>query len=213
MPSHRRRTALTLALGCLLIVPAGSSGHAQVMSVAPRPDAQLQRAPTAITIGFGEVIEGGADAIRLVDTAGRVRSGPTRVSGTRATAPVSGLGPGRYAWSYEITSADGHVIARSYAFAVGVRTPRAAPAAVRLGSRRVRVSGRRVGLRTIVLWPGADAGAIELRHPLLAAPLGWSIVDGRARGMLPFPGAYRLDVRAFDGFDEIRTSGTMTIAP
>ena len=79
--------------------------------------------------------------------------------------------------------------------------------------QRLPLSGARVGVRTLRLWGGLEEGTAEWRHPFLPAPLTWTFADGRARGMLPFPGTYRLTVRALtDGFSERIVSGTVTIA-
>jgi methionine-rich copper-binding protein CopC len=212
MRHHALRPLLGLCL--LAALPALAGAHASTNSLAPAPDASLREPPRAIRVVFGEWVTAGADALRLVDAAGRSRSGAPRSAGREVSAPVRGtLDPGRYAYAYVVTSGDGHMIRRAVPFAVGVVTPPAQATTVTLGGLRLRLSGARVGVRELRLGDGLEQGTAEWRHPFLAVPFTWTFADGRARGMLPFPGAYRLTVRALvDGFSERTGSGTVTIA-
>lgn len=207
-----RRTALALLL--LLAAPGAAHGHASSGSLSPGPDMDLIEPPPVIRIVFGERVTAGAGALRLVDAAGRERAGAARLRGRELSAPVRGtLGPGRYAYAYVVTSADGHVIRRAVAFSVRSRTPSAKATAVTLSGQRLRLSGAKVGMRTLSLWGGLRDGTVEWRHPALDAPLTWTFRGGRARGLLPFAGTYRLTVRALvDGFSERTVSGAVTIA-
>jgi methionine-rich copper-binding protein CopC len=209
-----RLLGLLLVLTTVLVSATAALGHAGVRSLSPAPDTRLIEPPPTIRVVFSERITGGAGALRLVDAAGRSRAGAPRIAGRELTAQVTGtLGPGRYAYAYEVTSGDGHVIRRAVPFAVEVPTPAAPAATVTLGGQRLRLSGARVGVRTLALWGGLEEGTAEWRHPFLDTPLTWTFAAGRARGMLPFPGTYRLTVRALaDGFSERTVSGTVTIA-
>jgi methionine-rich copper-binding protein CopC len=209
-----RPLALLLVLATGLVAATAAIGHAGVSSLSPSPDARLIEPPPTIRAVFSERVTGGAGALRLVDAAGRPRAGAPRIAGRELTAQVTGsLGPGRYAYAYEVTSGDGHVIRRAVPFAVKVTTPAAPAATVTLSGQRLRLSGARVGVRELRLWGGLEEGTAEWRHPFLAVPFTWTFSAGRARGMLPFPGAYRLTVRALvDGFSERTVSGTVTIA-
>jgi hypothetical protein len=130
------------------------------------------------------------------------------------TAPLSVLGPGRYAYTYTVESLDGHVITGSVAFAVRTRTRAASPASVMLTDRRVRLSGARVGQRTLRLWAGVREGTVRWMSPLVAAPFVWTIRDGKASGLLPFAGDYTLEVRARTSlFHETIATGATTIQP
>jgi len=210
-----RRVSLALALLVLALLPAGAAhGHAGAATLSPAADGRLIEPPPTIRIVFSERVMGGADALRLVDAAGRPRAGAPRLSGRELTAQVRGtLGPGRYGYAFAVTSADGHGIRRAVAFAVKSGTPAARATTVTLSGQRLRLSGSRVGVRTLALWGGLEEGTAEWRHPFLDAPFIWTFAAGRATGMLPFPGTYRLTVRALvDGFSERTVSGTVTIA-
>ncbi len=204
-----------VALLVLLIAPPGAAhGHTSTGSLSPAPDVNLIESPPVIRVAFGGRVTAGAGALRVVDAAGHRRAGAARLTGRVLTAPVRGtLGPGRYAYAYVVTSADGHAIRRAVAFSVRSRTPAAKATAVTLSGQRLRLSGAKVGVRTLSLWGGLREGTAEWRHSALDAPLTWTFRAGRARGMLPFPGTYRLTVRARpDGFSERVVSGTVTIA-
>ncbi|MFM7552606.1 MAG: copper resistance CopC family protein [Actinomycetota bacterium] len=210
----RRTPVVLLALLGTLAGAATALGHAGLSSLSPAPDARLVEPPPTIRIVFSERVSGGPDALHLVDAAGRSRAGAARIAGRELAAQVTGtLGPGRYAYAYVVTSGDGHVIRRAVPFAVKVATPAATATTVTLSGQRLRLSGARVGVRTLTLWGGLEDGTAEWRHPFLDAPFTWTFAAGRASGMLPFPGTYRLTVRALvDGFSERTVSGTVTIA-
>jgi hypothetical protein len=141
-------------------------------------------------------------------------SGSTTITGGVLTAPLSALAPGRYAYTYTVESLDGHVITGSLAFAVRTRTRAATPATVVLTDRRVRLSGARVGQRTLRLWAGVREGTVRWTSPLVTAPFVWTIRDGKASGLLPFAGDYTLEVRARTSlFHETIAIGTTTIQP
>lgn len=202
--------ALVVALAAAL--PPVAGGHASVASSFPAPDAALAKPPSTIRLVFGERITGGAGALRLVDAAGRSRAGAPRIAGREVSAPVRGaLGPGRYAYAFAITSGDGHVLRRAFAFSVRSATPTAAATVVALSGRRLPLSGARVGVRTLTLWGGLEDGTAEWRHPFLDAPFIWVFRDGRATGMLPFGGAWRLTVRALDGVRELEATGSVEV--
>ncbi|MBM3680549.1 MAG: copper resistance protein CopC [Actinobacteria bacterium] len=217
---HYDRGVIRRALAVLPVLLAGlalagaAHGHAGAATLSPAADQRLAGPPPMIRIVFSERVSGGPTALRLVDAAGRSRAGAARITGRELTAQVTGtLGPGRYAYAYAVTGTDGHVIRRAVPFAVKVATPAAAATTVTLAGQRLRLSGARVGVRTLALWGGLEDGTAEWRHPLLDAPFAWTFVAGRASGMLPFPGTYRLTVRALvDGFSERTVSGTVTIA-
>lgn len=209
-----RSIRLTLLL---LVVALGgataASGHALPRELAPVADAVLLRSPAALRVRFNETVAGDASSLVLVDRTGIVRSGPAVVDGPVVRAPVLGALPhGRYAWWWSVTSADGHRVVSASAFAIGVRTPPARPVRVRIGRRVLRLSGLRVGMRTLRLWGGLQDGTVEWRLPRLLAPLRWTFAAGRARGMLPFAGTYEVVVRADVGeFGQQLAVGTIRI--
>ena len=210
------RIALSaLVLAALALGLAGPAhGHAAATTFSPADGARLIEPPPTVRIVFAERVTGGAGALRLVDATGRSRAAAARVAGRELSAQVRGtLGPGRYGYAYAVESADGHVIRGAIAFAVKVQAPTARATMVSLSGQRLALSGARVGVRTLTLWGGLEEGTAEWRHPFLDAPFTWTFADGQATGMLPFPGTYRLTVRALvDGFSERAVSGTVTIA-
>lgn len=210
-----RRVIASLSLVAVALVAAvPAHGHAAPTSLSPAADLRLIEPPPTIRVVFSERVTGGADALRLVDAAGRSRADAPRSAGRELTAQVRGtLGAGRYAYAYAVTGADGHRIRQAIAFAVKRGTPSASATTATLSGRRLPLSGARVGVRTLTLWGGLEEGIAEWRHPFLDAPFTWTFAAGRATGMLPFAGTYRLTVRAVvDGFSERTVSGTVTIA-
>jgi methionine-rich copper-binding protein CopC len=200
---------LLIPLLALLLLPAAAAGHASLRTAVPAANATLQTSPTSLRLVFSEHVSGSSEALVAV----RVSGAPT-ITGGVLTAPLSVLGPGRYAYTYTVESLDGHVITGSVAFAVRTRTRAASPASVMLTDRRVRLSGARVGQRTLRLWAGVREGTVRWMSPLVAAPFVWTIRDGKASGLLPFAGDYTLEVRARTSlFHETIATGATTIQP
>ena len=202
------------SLLALLVLTGTAQGHATVVATTPAADAVLARAPAAVRIRFSEAIRGGADPLVVVAADGAFQSGPPRLSGTLLTAALGAMTAGRYACAYDVVSADGHEVAAAFAFAIRRRTPRAVAVDVPLGAHAVRLSGARVGVRTLRLWGRLREGTVRWTHPGVPAPFVWTFADGRAQGMLPFAGTYTVEVRARTGvFGEIVASGAVEIAP
>ena len=205
---------LLIPLLALLLLPAAAAGHASLRTAAPAANATLQTSPTSLRLVFSEHVTGSGDALVAVGADGVRVSGSTTITGGVLTAPLSALAPGRYAYTYTVESLDGHVITGSLAFAVRTRTRAATPATVVLTDRRVRLSGARVGQRTLRLWAGVREGTVRWTSPLVTAPFVWTIRDGKASGLLPFAGDYTLEVRARTSlFHETIAIGTTTIQP
>ena len=205
---------LLLPLIALLLLPAVAAGHASVRTEAPAANATLRTSPANVRMVFSEPVTGTADALVAIGPDGARISSPARINGAVVTASLPPLPPGRYAYLYTVESLDGHVVSGSIAFAVRVRTPAATPSSIALSNRRVRLSGARVGQRTLRLWPGVNEGTVRWTSPLLAAPFVWTIHAGTAIGLLPFPGDYALEVRARTSlFHETIATGTVAIQP
>ena len=209
-----RSILITTVIAIALISTAQAAAHAIATQRVPAANSTLQRAPTAIAVTFNEDVSGGVDAIRLVDGNGALLSGPATVTGAKISAPLAELAPGRYLYTTSIVSADGHAIRTGIAFAVGVATPAARPLTVRLGHRHGRLSGNRVGLRTLTLPPGLWEGSVQWVPTTIGVPLTWPLSGGRATGMLPFAGTYDLIVRAKRGaLSETVLTGAVRISP
>lgn len=197
----------------VLLVPALAFGHAVASNHNPRANANLQVAPKKISVSLNEDVEATESELVLFDSAGKVRSGTTRVEGRTLAAPVRGLTAGRYAYTYEVTSADGHVVRSAVAFSIRALTPTSTPTTITLEGRQLRLSGARVGFRNLRLWGGLQEGTVEWSHPSLPAPLVWNFQRSAASGLLPFAGTYTVRVRALvGGFNEKVVSGQVTIA-
>ena len=197
----------------VLLVPALAFGHAVASNHNPRANANLQVAPKKISVTLNEDVEATQSKLVLIDSSGKVRSDTPRVQGRTLVAPVRGLTAGRYAYTYEVTSADGHVVRSAVAFSIRASTPTATPTTITLNGRRLRLSGARVGIRSLRLWGGLQEGTVEWSHPSLPAPLVWNFQRSIASGLLPFAGTYTVRVRALvGGFDEKVVSGQVTIA-
>ena len=197
----------------VLLVPALAFGHAVASNHSPAANANLNVAPKKISVSFNEDVEGTRNGLVLFDSAGNVRSGLTRVEGRTLVAPVQALTAGRYAYTYEVTSADGHVVRSAVAFSIRALTPTSTPTTITLEGRQLRLSGARVGFRSLRLWGGLQEGTVEWSHPSLPASLVWNFQRSIASGLLPFAGTYTVRVRALvGGFDEKVVSGQVTIA-
>ena len=197
----------------VLLVPALAFGHAVASNHNPRANANLQVAPKKISVTLNEDVEATQSELVLIDSSGKVRSDTPRVQGRTLVAPVRGLTAGRYAYTYEVTSADGHVVRSAVAFSIRASTPTATPTTITLNGRRLRLSGARVGIRSLRLWGGLQEGTVEWSHPSLPASLVWNFQRSAASGLLPFAGTYTVRVRALvGGFDEKVVSGQVTIA-
>lgn len=214
-PMHpSSRHLIVLVLAGLLALPAAAAGHAVAGAKAPAPNAWLAAAPASVRVSFSERVNGTPDALTVVNAAGTRVSGPATIRAKVVTAPLTTTAPGRYAYAYSVESLDGHIIGAAYAFSVRVRTPAARPVSLVLAGRSVRLSGGRVGVRTLRLWPGAGAGTVRWTSPLLAAPFIWNVRNGAASGLLPFPGTYTVETRIRTGtFSELIATGTAVIEP
>ncbi|MFS2012075.1 copper resistance protein CopC [Azospirillum sp. CT11-132] len=112
--------ALVLLL-MLAAVPRSSLAHAVLMESAPADGASLTAAPTAVTLKFNEPVT--PIRIQLLDQQGRDMADPqgavAKNETVRLTLPPE-LPNGLYVASYRVTSADGHPVAGSFTFGIGV---------------------------------------------------------------------------------------------
>ncbi|WP_375314407.1 CopD family protein [Bradyrhizobium sp. A5] len=139
---------LLAALATLLLVVGFATGvwaHAALVSVEPASGSMLASAPKAVELRFNEVVTSGA--IRLIDGAGRARD-DARVSASGETISVAmppDLPQGTAVLSYRVISQDGHPIAGSVFFSIGMPTGTQAPANAD-GGLNVLIWLARVGL-------------------------------------------------------------------
>ena len=117
--------ACTLTLIVAASGPVSSaSAHAQLTSVTPQRGAVLQAAPKIVSFQFSEAVTGTPSAVRVYGPRGaRVDQGgafhPDRKSNTYAVALEGGLADGTYTATYQVVSADGHVISAGSTFSIG----------------------------------------------------------------------------------------------
>lgn len=113
------------ALATLLLVAGfatGASAHAALVSVEPASGSIIASAPKAVELRFNEAVTPGA--IRLIDGAGRARD-DARVSASGETVSVAmppDLPQGTAVVSYRVISQDGHPVAGSVIFSIGIPT-------------------------------------------------------------------------------------------
>lgn len=139
--TRRLATIAGLAAAAVAAVPATAWGHATLEASSPARGAVLPAAPAEVVFRFSEPVTGTAGAVRVfapggarVDRGGAfhpsgapsqigVRVSPTRVRGT-------------YTATYQVISADGHVVGAGITFSVGSPSTPAASVSELLGRQR-----------------------------------------------------------------------------
>ena len=113
------------AVATLLFLVGTSTGalaHAALISVEPASGSMLASAPKAVELRFNEAVTPGA--IQLIDGAGRVRD-DARVMTSGESISVAmppDLPKGTAVVSYRVISQDGHPVAGSVIFSIGMPT-------------------------------------------------------------------------------------------
>ncbi|WP_018255617.1 copper resistance CopC family protein [Salinispora mooreana] len=127
--------AAVLAAAALLLVPASpAAAHNSLKTTTPAKNAELDTAPTEITLEFLQRLDPAFTTIVLSDAAEqKVPTGEPVVTGAKGTISIDGTLPnGTYTVAYRVVSADGHPVQGSYAFAVadpaGTEAPAPTPA-------------------------------------------------------------------------------------
>lgn len=139
---------LLAALATLLLIvgfATGASAHAALVAVEPVSGSMLASAPKAVELRFNEAVTPGA--IQLIDGAGRARD-DVRVSASGETISVAmppDLPQGTAVVSYRVISQDGHPVAGSVIFSIGMPTGTQPPANAD-GGLNVLIWLARVGL-------------------------------------------------------------------
>lgn len=187
--------AAILAASAIASVPAWA--HASPISRFPADGAVLSFVPTSARIVFSEPVTGGAYGLSVVNARGHRYSSIAKYSGATVTAALSGLSRGRYAVMYHVTSDDGHVVARASGFSIQVPDPAATRTMLQLNGQSVGLSGARVGTRTLTMPWSRSIGEVSWQLPGVEEPFVWLISGGKATGMLPFAGTYRLTIKAY----------------
>lgn len=113
--------AAVLTAAALLLVPASpAAAHNSLKATTPAKDAELDAAPTEITLEFLQRLDPAFTTIILSDAAEqKVPTSEPVVTGTKGTIGIEGtLANGTYTVAYRVVSADGHPVQGSYAFTV-----------------------------------------------------------------------------------------------
>lgn len=124
---------LLAALAMLLVFvghSTGASAHAALISVEPASGSILASAPKAVELRFNEAVTPGA--IQLIDGAGRARDDIrlTTAGESISVALPPDLPQGTAVVSYRVISQDGHPVAGSVIFSIGMLTATKPPADV-----------------------------------------------------------------------------------
>jgi len=127
---------LFAALATLLLAvgfATGAFAHAALVAVEPASGSMLAAAPKSVELRFNEAVTPGA--VRLIDGAGRARD-DARISASGETISVAmppDLPQGTAVVSYRVISQDGHPVAGSVIFSIGMPTGTQPPANVDRG--------------------------------------------------------------------------------
>jgi len=128
-----RLLATLVTLLILVGTSTGASAHAALISVEPASGSMLASAPKAVELRFNEA--GTPGAIQLIDGAGRARDDvhvTTSGEGISVAMPAD-LPRGTAVVSYRVISQDGHPVAGSVIFSIGMPTGTQPPASVDRG--------------------------------------------------------------------------------
>jgi copper transport protein len=117
------RVVLLALLFCALM-PASALAHATIVRTTPSDQTVLKTQPRQLTLEFSEGVDLGANAVRLLDGAGREVKLPSRARHGRdgATAVIDlppGLADGTYVVAWLVVSSDSHPVSGAFAFSIG----------------------------------------------------------------------------------------------
>jgi copper transport protein len=115
---------VALAVASLAGPIASASAHAQLTSASPQRDAVLDKPPRQVTFTFSEAVTGTGGAVRVYGPDGRrVDAGgafhPAGRQDAYAVELTTGLAEGTYTATYQVVSADGHVVSAGSTFSIG----------------------------------------------------------------------------------------------
>ena len=121
---------LVVAVAALLLVVCGSDSafaHASLVATEPRDGSMVAQAPKTVRLRFNEPVT--PAVIRVIDSDGTTRN-DAAVHATNETIEITlptGLPAGTQVISYRVISADGHPVAGSMMFSVGMGKSATAP--------------------------------------------------------------------------------------
>ena len=171
-------TALVLISAVGMATPA--LAHTELISANPADGAQLDTAPSMVTLTFNEPIQGDGDLNQVAITGpdgGQWTEGQVEVRDTVVTTRVRPLGPaGDYTIGYRVVSADGHPVSGEISFTLTIPgTGTSAPPAATTSAPGTATAGQ----------PDNDAAGVPVwvwiagAVVLLAAGLGLALRMGR----------------------------------
>jgi copper transport protein len=108
------------ALLLLLCMSTNAFAHAALVSTEPRDGSMVAQTPKKVELRFNEAVT--PAVVRLIDAEGRVRDDAAvhAVNETIGITLPEGLPPGTQVISYRVISADGHPVAGSMVFSIGM---------------------------------------------------------------------------------------------
>lgn len=213
--SYRERIARRrrmLAIGTLAVLILGiiaqaigaatARAHAGVVTINPTNGSVLAEPPKTVNIAFNEGVEANAARVQLLDANAKIVKTTFSTTPDKSTVtltPTKALPRGMYALRWSVTSADGHIVTGASTFAIGQKGKTGktltVTAKARNGNTLMVVTTSGVGAKTFTFTgAGAKVTGIELRHKRLGATLEIPVANGKANGILPFPGEWALTV-------------------
>ncbi|MFF8381188.1 copper resistance protein CopC [Streptomyces sp. NPDC015661] len=205
-------------LGTLLAGAAPASAHAALTGSDPKDGAVVATAPKEVNLTFSEQVAMSADAIRVLDPAGRrADTGEIRdlCSGSVVRYGVglrAGLPDGTYTVAWQAVSSDSHPVAGAFTFSIGapsqtsVALPDKAPGGGLVGTlygiaRYLSYAGFAVlvggGAFVLACWPrGASVRPVQQ-----TVVRGWLTLTGATLAMLLLRNPYTGSGELSDAFD------------
>ncbi|MFE7597183.1 copper resistance protein CopC [Streptomyces sp. NPDC057494] len=205
-------------LGTLLAGAAPASAHAALTGSDPKDGAVVATAPKEVNLTFSEQVAMSADAIRVLDPAGRrADTGEIRdlCSGSVVRYGVelrAGLPDGTYTVAWQAVSSDSHPVAGAFTFSIGspsttsVALPDEAPGGGLVGAlygvaRYLSYAGFAVlvggGAFVLACWPGGAS----VRAVQQTVVRGWLTLTGATLALLLLRSPYTGSGKLSDAFD------------
>lgn len=120
MRRYARLLVITVAAGALLAIPAVTSAHVELISSSPEAGANLDTAPTEVTVTFDDELDADQSTFRVTDADGNeVGSGEvdlTVADRNVLRGDVTISDPGIYTVRYSVAGVDGHEIDGTFSF-------------------------------------------------------------------------------------------------
>lgn len=216
---RRAILAALLGAGAMLSCPTAASAHADYVSSTPGNGSTVSSVPSTITVKFNEAVTLATEGVKIINGNGASVGATATARGNSITIrPTSPLKTGRYAVAWHILSDDGHPVSGASSFAVKLPTPSATATSIPTKpSIPVRISGAKVGSRTLTFDRKIKSGTVEWTSSALTEPLTWTAYasksKGKATGILPFAGTWTMKATLYTGSSVIVVIGSVYVAP